>query len=66
MVYARITISQAADAAHALEELGGHQEVADALFALSNDTDVILTSDGPEDGNILRYLMYYPYGPQRR
>lgn len=60
MIIASITLDQAERAAYALQTEGGHDEAADALFALTNDTDVLVTSDGTSDADTLRVLKASP------
>lgn len=60
MIVAKITIDQAERAAYMLQCEEGHDEVADALLALANDTDLLVTSDGRDDVETARIISAAP------
>lgn len=61
MIIAKVTVSQAERAAYLLQTEGGHDEAADALLALANDTDLVMTRDGTDDAEVERLVNAAPH-----
>ena len=61
MIIAHITLNQAQRAAYLLQSGEDRRdEVADALLAIANDTDIIMTSDGAGDAELERLIRAAP------